>query len=45
MAKNTAIYLIANTIKKFHIQSNLHLIYKQNLYYDKKDEINTLFDE
>ena len=31
MARNTAISSVANTIKKLHIQSDLHLIYKKNL--------------
>ena len=39
MAKNTAISSIANTIKKLHIQNNMHLIYKQDLYKDKQEEI------
>ena len=30
MAKNTSIFYVANTINKLHIQSHLHLIYKQN---------------
>ena len=32
-------------MKKLHIQSNLHLIYKQKLYHYKHDKINELFDE
>ena len=35
MAKNTAIYSVANTIKKLHIQKNMHLIYKQDFYKDE----------
>ena len=31
MAKKTAISSVANTIKKLHIQSDLHLIYKKIL--------------
>ena len=30
--KNTAISSVANTMNKFHIQSDLHFIYKKNLY-------------
>ena len=29
LIKDTAIYSVANTINKFHIQSDLHLIYKK----------------
>ena len=43
--KNIAIYSVANTINKCHLQSDLHLIYKQNFYHDKIDEINTIFYE
>ena len=43
IAKNTAISSVANTINKLHIQSDMHLIHKQNLYHDKQDEIDTLF--
>ena len=42
VAKNTAIYSLENTRNKFHIQSNLHSVYKKNVYYDKQYEINTL---
>ena len=45
MAKNTAIIAVANIIKKLNIQSDFHFISKQNFYYDKKDEIHTLFYE
>ena len=45
MAKNTAIHSVANTINKFHIQYELHFIYEPNYYYDKQDEIDTIFDE
>ena len=34
MAKNKAIPSVANTIKKLHIQKNIHLIYKQDYYED-----------
>ena len=30
-------------MEKFHIQSDLHLIYKQNFYNDKQKEINEFF--
>ena len=43
MAKTTAIYSVSNTINKFHIQSNLHFIYKKNFYHDKEDEIDEIF--
>ena len=39
MAKNKTIYSVANTIHKLHIQSNLHLIYRQNFCHDKQHEI------
>ena len=39
MAKNKAIYSVANTIKKLHIQKIMHLIYKQELYKNKQKEI------
>ena len=45
MSKNTEIYSASNTINKFHIQSDFRFIYKQNFYYDKQDEIDTLFGE
>ena len=45
MAKNTAIYSVANTIKKWHIQKNIHFIYKQDFYKDKQNEIDELFIE
>ena len=45
MAKTTAISSVSKTINKLHIQSNLHLIYKQKLYHYKHDKINELFDE
>ena len=37
MAKNKAIYSVANNIKKLHIQKNIHLIYKQDYYKDKRE--------
>ena len=45
MAKNTAVLSVANSIKKFHIQSNLNFIYKQNFHQHKQDEIYELFYE
>ena len=45
MAKNKAISSVANTIKKLHIQKNMHLIYKQDYYKDKQEEIYDLFIE
>ena len=32
MAKNKAFSSVANTIKKLHIQKNMHFIYKQEFY-------------
>ena len=43
--KNKAIYSVSNTIKKLHIQSDFHFIYKQNFYHDKQDEIDAFFIE
>ena len=37
MAKNKAIYSVANTINKLYIQKYMHLIYKQDLYKDKQE--------
>ena len=45
MAQNKAISSVSNNINKLHIQSDLHLINKQNFYDYKQDEIDTLFDE
>ena len=45
MAKNKAIYSVANNTKKLHIQFDLNFIYKQNFYHDKQNEIDILFDE
>ena len=39
MAKNKAIYSVANTIKQLHINKNIHLIYKQEFYNDKQRKI------
>ena len=45
MAKTTAISSVSKTINKLHIQSNLHLIYKQNFCHDKQDEIDEIFNK
>ena len=37
MKKNTAIYSVAKTIKKLHIQSDLHLMYKTTSIMKKKE--------
>ena len=36
MTKNKAISAVANTIKKLHIQKNMHFIYKKYFYKDKQ---------
>ena len=41
----TEIYSVAKTIKKFHIQSNLHLIDQQDFYKYSKKEIDDPFIE
>ena len=45
MKKNTAIFSVANTIKKLHIMSNLQSINRQNFYQHKQDEMDEIFDE
>ena len=45
MAKNKSISSVANTIKKLHIQINMHFIYKQDYYKDKQEEIYDPFIE
>ena len=45
MVKNKAIYTVANTIKKLHIQKDMHIIYKKYLYKNKEREIYDLFLE
>ena len=45
MAKNKAISSLSNKINKLHIQKNMHLIYKQDYYKDKQEEIYDLFIE
>ena len=37
MAKNIEIASVSNTINKFQIQSNLHLICQQDFYKDKQN--------
>ena len=36
MKKNTAFTSVANIIKNLHIHKNMHLLYKQDLFKDKK---------
>ena len=38
-------YSVANTLKKFHIQSNLHTVYKHNFYRDKQGRFYDFFDQ
>ena len=45
MVKNIAIYAVSNTIKKLHIQKNMHMTYKQDFYKNKEKEIEDLFLE
>ena len=45
MARYTEISSVANTLKKFHIQSNLHNGYKHSFYDDKQDKFDKLFDQ
>ena len=45
MEKYKAISSVANTIKTFHINKNMHLIYKQDFYKDKQGEIDDPFFE
>ena len=45
MAKNKAIYSVANTTITLHIQKNMYLIYKQDFYIDKQKGIYKLFIE
>ena len=45
MAKNTAMFSVANTINKIHIQINLHLLYQQDFYKYKQKEIYKLLIE
>ena len=43
--KNKERSSVANIIKKLHIQKNMHLIYKQDYYKYKQEEIYDLFIE
>ena len=43
MAFYTEITSVENTIKKLHIQADLHSGYIHNLYHDKQDIIDELF--
>ena len=43
MAKNKAIYAVENTIKQLHIQKDMHMDYKQDLYKEKQKEIYDFF--
>ena len=43
MVKNKAISAAENTIKKLHIQKDMHKIYKQDFYNNKEKEIDDLF--
>ena len=45
MVKNRIVSAVANTIKKLHIQKNMHIIYKQDLYKNKAKEIYDFFLE
>ena len=45
MKKNKAISAVANTIKKFHTQKNMHLINKKDFFKYKQKEIDELFIE
>ena len=43
MVKNKAVSSVANIIKNVHIQKNMYLIYKQDLYKGRKKEIGEIF--
>ena len=45
MAYYTENLSIANTIQKFHIQSNFHTGYKHNFYHGKQEKFDELFDQ
>ena len=45
IVRTTEIYLVVNTIKKFHIQSSLHFFYQQNIYHDKQEIMDELFHQ
>ena len=44
MVKDKAISAVANTIKQLHIQKNIHMTYKQDLYNTKDREIYDFFN-
>ena len=41
-AKNPS---VANTLNKFHIQSNFYTVYRENLYNDKQDKFDEVFGQ
>ena len=43
MAFTTEMSLVANTIKKLHIQFDLNFVYRQKIYHDKQDIMDELF--
>ena len=43
MKENKENFSVANTIKQFRNQKNMHLIYKEDLYKDKQREIDEFF--
>ena len=45
MACYISISYVANTSKKFHIQSNFHTGFKKNFYHDKRDKFDEIFDQ
>ena len=45
MACYTVAYSVANTLNKFHIESNFYTFYKQNFYNDKRDKFDEIFDQ
>ena len=45
MACYTEISSAANTVKKLHIRSNLHTGYKHNVYPNKLEMFDELFDQ
>ena len=41
----TEISSVSNTLKNFHIQSNLHTSYKHNFYHDEQDKFDEIFNQ
>ena len=41
----TLMSFVENTLKKFHIQSNLYNFYKHNFYHNKRDKFDEHFDQ